>query len=417
MIDKVCQFVGGSQPPKSVFSDSLEDGYIRLIQTRDYKSDKHITYIPKDLARRFCNEQDIMIGRYGPPVFQLCRGLKGAYNVALIKAEPKSNILNDYLYYYLKQNSIFKYIDRLSLRTGGQTGVDLTCLKQYPISLPNLIEQRKIQNVLLCLDKKIELNNRINTELESMAKMLYDYWFVQFDFPMSEAQANALGKPELKGKPYKSSGGKMVFNEVLKRDIPEGWEDGSLVDLGEIVGGSTPSTKDEDNFDKKGTPWITPKDLSKQKNQKFISKGEVSVSKQGIKTASLKVYPKGTVLLSSRAPIGYMAIARNLLTTNQGFKSIIPSKGYSTSFIYYSIKNVMKVIIQYSSGSTFKEISGSTLKTVKIPLPSNNVEALFVKRVEATFKRQDILEQENLELESLRDWLLPMLMNGQVTVK
>jgi type I restriction enzyme S subunit len=238
-----------------------------------------------------------------------------------------------------------------------------------------------------------------------MAKTLYDYWFVQFDFP------NANGKP------YKTSGGKMVYNAELKRDVPEGWSDGTLEDLGQIVGGSTPTTTETDNFCKDGFPWITPNDLSSNQGKKFITRGGIDVSEIGIKSASLKKYPKGTVLLSSRAPVGYMAIARNELTTNQGFKSFIPNKGYSSAFIFYTVRLSLKVIIQYASGSTFKEVSGGVLKTVKILLPPEHLSKKYTESVSAIFARQDNLEQENKKLEAIRDWLLPMLMNGQVTVK
>ncbi|NCC62257.1 MAG: restriction endonuclease subunit S, partial [Verrucomicrobiae bacterium] len=238
-----------------------------------------------------------------------------------------------------------------------------------------------------------------------------------FDFPISKAQAEALGNPALEGKPYKSSGGKMEYNKTLKREIPEGWEEGTLDDLGQIVGGSTPSTTNPENFTANGTPWITPNDLSDNQSNKFITRGALDVSNEGIKNASLKKYPAGTVLLSSRAPIGYMAIARTELTTNQGFKSFIPTTGYPTAFIYYTVKDSLKVITQYASGSTFKEVSAAVLKTVKIPLPQSNIVKQFSKTVEPMFKRQDLLEQENQHLAQLRDWLLPMLMNGQVTVK
>ena len=265
-------------------------------------------------------------------------------------------------------------------------------------------KQDAIASVLETLDKKIELNNQINTELEAMVKTLYDYWFVQFDFPDAD------------GKPYKASGGKMVYNKVLKREIPEGWENGSLDDIGQVVGGSTPSTSERSNFADIATPWITPNDLSKNQGNKFISRGAQDVTADGIKSASLKTYPTGTILLSSRAPIGYMAIAQNPLTTNQGFKSFIPNKGYSTEFVYYSVRNSLKAIEQYSSGSTFKEISGSVLKTVKTVLPESKVVDDYTAKVADIFARQNNLELENKQLSSLRDWLLPMLMNGQVTV-
>ncbi|CRN05520.1 EcoKI restriction-modification system protein HsdS [Pseudomonas sp. URMO17WK12:I11] len=264
--------------------------------------------------------------------------------------------------------------------------------------------QSKISAVLSSLDAKIDCNNRINAELESMAKTLYEYWFVQFDFP------------DVNGNPYKSSSGKMRYNATLKREIPEGWADGTLNDLGQIVGGSTPSTKNPDNFTNNGTPWITPNDLSDNLSNKFITRGAQDVSDEGIKDASLKKYPAGTVLLSSRAPIGYMAIARAELTTNQGFKSFIPCNGYSSAFIYYSVMSSMKAITQYASGSTFKEVSAAVLKTVKITRPEQSIVTKFTQRVDPIFRRQDLLEQENRQLTQLRDWLLPMLMNGQVTV-
>lgn len=208
----------------------------------------------------------------------------------------------------------------------------------------------------------------------------------------------------------------MVYNEELKREIPEGWERGTLNDLGEIVGGSTPSTKQAENFTEKGTPWITPKDLSKNSGNKFIASGGQDVSIEGVKSASLTIYPKNTVLMSSRAPIGYMAIAREPLTTNQGFKSFIPNKGYSMHYIYYAVKNSMKTIVQHSSGSTFKEVSGAVLKTVNVCLPKSDIVESYANKVTSIFNRQNFLELENTELAELRDWLLPMLMNGQVTV-
>jgi type I restriction enzyme S subunit len=405
LVENVCDFIGGSQPAKSEFIHEPKPGYVRLIQTRDYKTDSFPTFIPENSTRKFCDEHDVMIGRYGPPIFQICRGLKGAYNVALLKAKPKEGIDSEFLYYFLKQDSVFQYVDKLSARTGGQTGVDLVSLKKYPIRVPSDIEdQKKLVSSLVAIDKKIKLNNSIIIELEAMAKTLYDYWFVQFDFP------------DANGKPYKTSGGRMVYNSPLKREIPEEWEDGTLEDLGQIVGGSTPSTQIPENFSTEGTPWITPNDLSNNQGNKFISRGEQDVSPLGIKDASLKQYPAGTVLLSSRAPIGYMAIARNEVTTNQGFKSFIPNKGYATEFVYYTVLSSLKAITQYASGSTFKEVSGSTLKTVKVVLPKTSVADLYTSRVQPIFCKQDLVEKENEQLAKLRDWLLPMLMNGQVTV-
>lgn len=322
-----------------------------------------------------------------------------------IVLRPKEGIDSNFLYYLAISPTFRKRAISCMEGTSGRKRVNESTLKLYDILLPQEKQQKKIANVLLALDKKIELNNRINAELEAMAKTLYDYWFVQFDFPNED------------GKPYKSSGGKMVYNTTLKREIPVMFSEGVLDNLGQIVGGSTPDTKDCDNFCIKGVPWITPNDLSNNQGNKYISKGEKNVSDKGIKSASLKKYPLGTVLLTSRAPIGYMAIARKEFTTNQGFKSFIPNKGYPTDFVYYTIKNSLSIIIQFASGSTFKEISTTVLKTVPIVLPPLHIVKDFTNKIDSLTKQQNILEQECSELKKLRDWLLPMLMNGQVTVK
>jgi len=156
-INELIEFEGGSQPDKRVFRASWKLGYVRLIQIRDYKTDKYETYVPTHLARRFCTEQDIMIGRYGPPVFQILRGIAGAYNVALIKAKPRPSINSSYAYYFLKQDKLFAFIEKLSQRSSGQTGVDLNELRQYPLPLPpTKVEQEAIAAVLSDTDALIE---------------------------------------------------------------------------------------------------------------------------------------------------------------------------------------------------------------------------------------------------------------------
>lgn len=323
--------------------------------------------------------------------------------IGLITADS-NKILKNYAYHLFKTKMVREQI-RVTSSGSKVKHTSPERIYEVKVPLPSVSKQRIIADLLDNLEKKIELNNRTNTELEATARTLYNYWFMQFDFP------------DANGKPYKTSGGKMVYNPTLKREIPEGWKAGTLEELAQIVGGSTPSTENPKNFSTKGTPWITPNDLSNNQGNKFISRGGQDVSSEGIKSASLKKYPAGTVLLSSRAPIGYMAISKNELTTNQGFKSFIPNKGYSSEFIYYTVKYSLKAITQYASGSTFKEISGGILKTVKVVLPSMVMSDAFTEKVKPVFNRQDFIETENGKLANLRDWLLPMLMNGQVTIK
>lgn len=344
--------------------------------------------------------QGVVTGRYGTlGEMYFVDGKYWPHNTALYVTTFKGNVPK-YIYYLLSCLGRIRTSDKSAV-----PGVNRNELHEMAVpAIEDKAQQKKIAAVLSILDAKIDCNNRINAELEAMAKTLYDYWFMQFEFP------------DANDKPYKSTGGKMVYNTTLKREIPAGWKDGALDDLGQIVGGSTPSTTNPCNFTSNGTPWITPYDLSGNQENKFITRGAQDVSDAGIKNASLKKHQAGTVLLSSRAPIGYMAIARIELTTNQGFKSFIPTNGYSTAFIYYTVKNALKAITQYATGSTFKEVSGSVLKTVKITLPKSDVIGQFSNTVDSLFRRQDLLEQENQNLTQLRDWLLPMLMNGQVTV-
>lgn len=324
-------------------------------------------------------------------------------DVLTLKVKPQFD--SSFIYYSLFRDDFFDYVMKGSKGTKMPRG-DKNQLLNFHIPKFSIEQQKKIAKVLSDLDTKIELNNKINDNLEKMAKSIYDYWFVQFDFP------DAIGKP------YKTSGGKMVWNEELKREIPMDWEVGALDSIGDIVGGSTPSKIIDDNFCVgDGTPWITPKDLSNNKGKKYISRGEYDVTDRGLKEASLKIMPAGTVLLSSRAPIGYLAISRCNVTTNQGFKSFVPNKGYSSEYIYYTIQNHIPEIEANSSGSTFKEVSTATLRTIKTIIPTNDILLDFNILIKPMFRKQDIAELENQKLSSMRDWLLPMLMNGQVKVQ
>lgn len=172
-IGDLIRFEGGSQPPKAEFKSEYEDGYIRLIQIRDYKSDDYLTYIPEKLARKFCDETDIMIGRYGPPIFQILKGIKGAYNVALMKAIPdEDKVLKEYAYYYLQLDSLFTLIDKLSRRSSGQTGVDLDALNNFPMPLPSIEEQNQIIKVIKLAEDMVSKQEQLIEKKKEFKKGL-----------------------------------------------------------------------------------------------------------------------------------------------------------------------------------------------------------------------------------------------------
>lgn len=235
-----------------------------------------------------------------------------------------------------------------------------------------------------------------------MARQLYDYWFVQFDFPNKN------------GRPYKSSGGKMVWNEKLKTEIPEEWSHTTIEEYAVIKNGATPSTADESNYDGE-IVWITPKDLSDQ-SQKFTFKGERLITHKGYNSCSTTLLPKGTILMSSRAPIGLLSISAVELCTNQGFKSLIPRDENERRFLYYLVNQYLPFIKQLGSGTTFSEVSKEELSKLKVPdIPIRIIKQWDVE-VKPIFDRQEIILREIDALTKQRDELLPLLMNGQVSV-
>ena len=244
----------------------------------------------------------------------------------------------------------------------------------YPVSLD---EQNAIVGTLESIDRKLIVNEQLNDNLEQQAQSYFQELFVD----------NA--SPE--------------------------WTTGTISDLGTVVGGSTPSKTKPEYYTESGIAWITPKDLSINKS-KFVSHGENDITELGLKNSSAAIMPEGTVLFSSRAPIGYIAIAAGEVTTNQGFKSVVPKPEIGTPFVYFFLKNTLPVIEGMASGSTFKEVSGSTMKNVPAVIPDAETLAKFSDFCAPIFAQQRILEEQNQSLATLRDNLLPKLMSGEIDV-
>lgn len=272
------------------------------------------------------------------------------------------------------------------------------------IVLPEYQHQVKAGDLCFIIEQKIRNNNKIVVELEELAKTLYGYWFLQFNFPNE------------KGELYKKSAGALRWCKELKREIPVDWKVGTIANLGEIVGGGTPTSTNEDYYCKNGISWITPNDMAKTNNI-YITHGSRDITELGLKNSSAILMPPGTVLLTSRAPIGYLGIAANEVCTNQGFKSIIPDKKYGSMFIYYTIQALIPYLKSLGTGSTFTEISKDVLAKVKIALPDDKTLAKFNEKVTLIGEKIKIIEEENQELISLRNYLFPFLMTGQVVFK
>ena len=359
------------------------NGYTEYIAEEDYD---------KWMVRGFPKVGDVILTTEAPlgEVAQL-KEEKVALAQRIVCLRGKDNVLdNTYLKYYLQSGKGQK---SLSARESGTTvtGIKQAELRRVDIEYPAYDDQRRIASILSSLDRKIELNNKINADLEEMAQAIFKNRFVDFE-------------------PFKD--GKFVDSELGM--IPKGWNVGRLDEIADVVGGSTPSKAKPEYYTQKGIAWLTPKDLSNHPAV-YSSRGEIDITEEGYNSTSTKLMPKGTILFTSRAPIGYISIAQNDICTNQGFKSLVPKKA-GTCFLYCFLKYVTPEIENKSTGSTFKEASGSLMKSLQVIMPEQKVFEDFETIVSPLFARIESLEKENSRLSLLRDTLLPRFMSGELEV-
>ena len=337
-------------------------------------------------------ENDILISNIRPYFKKIWKAdRRGCCSNDVLCIRANNNVDTEFLYYLLSQDLFFAYV--MSGANGSKMPRgDKQQIMNWEIEIPSEKEdQRRIASILSSLDRKIELNNKINADLEEMAQAIFKNWFVDFE-------------------PFKD--GKFVDSELGK--IPEGWKVGRLDEIADVVGGSTPSKAKPEYYTQKGIAWLTPKDLSNHPAV-YTSRGEIDITEGGYNSTSTKLMPKGTILFTSRAPIGYISIAQNDICTNQGFKSLVPKKA-GTCFLYCFLKYVTPVIENKSTGSTFKEASGSLMKSLQVIMPEQKVFEDFETIVSPLFARIESLEKENSRLSLLRDTLLPRLMSGELEV-
>ena len=311
-------------------------------------------------------------------------------------------VLNDqevdfeYVYYFIKT----QYQHLRNLSSGVRNNLNSNDVKELKINLPsNIKEQQKIAAVLSALDAKIELNQRINAELEAMAKTLYDYWFVQFDFP------------DENGKPYKSSGGKMVWSEALKREIPAGWEVKRLGQALKTSLGGTPSTHNKVFWENASIPWLNSGDIA---NFPVIRPSSY-ISQQGVNNSAATLLPKGSVVVSVVRYIRPSIIAFDACT-NQSVVGIRESEELKNAFIYPFLVNEVPRLMQLRTGAQQPHINKEIVDAINLCIPEKNVLKKYYNLNEPIYQQIINLAFESQTLTELRDWLLPMLMNGQVTV-
>ena len=329
------------------------------------------------------SEPSIVIGRSGTignP--QLINEKFWAHNTTLFVKNFKGNDLK-YIYYLLLNTDINKMKSGSNIPTLNRNHL-------HPIlvnATTNKILQKKIATVLSNIDDNIELNNKINAELEAMAKTIYDYWFLQFEFPNEE------------GKPYKSSGGKMVWNEELKREIPEGWEVNKLGNIFSFIKGKNPDSLSNEKNSYNLYPYI---------NIEVATGGKI----QFCNGKSMILSDGETIMVMDGAASGEIYIGNSGVLGSTFSKLVSKDENISNSLIYQILEKIKPVYKKANIGSTVPHANKSFIENIQIALPKNV--SYFSNSFDEIYSKININKKENRELVSLREFLLPLLMNGQV---
>ena len=385
--------------PLSTKREYYEGGTISWINSGEldspfiYKAANFITQKGFDNSSTTIYPQDtILVAMYGAT----------AGKASLLKMEACTNqaicaILpnKDYSPEFIKYNLDTLYDHLVGLSSGSaRDNLSQAGIKELKLIVPQTKrEQESLVTILSLIDKKIELNRQINDNLEAMAKQLYDYWFVQFDFPNEE------------GKPYKSSGGTMVWNEKLKRKIPQGWSNGILSDVANITMGQSP---DGSSYNEDGEGIIF--------YQGSTDFGLRFPDIRQYTTSPSRYANKGDILMSVRAPVGALNIANNDCCIGRGL-SALSSKIGSMTHLYYLMNDFrLKFEGMNSAGTTFGSITKNELFSLPVIIPTKSVFSEFEQVCEPIFYKQMIIGEEINALTKQRDELLPLLMNGQASV-
>lgn len=366
----------------------------------------------------------------------------------------------DFIYWFLSQDHIIKHLQAIAEQsTSAYPSIKPSDLEKLKMTLPSYAEQCAIANILGSLDDKIEQNQNINKILEGIAQAIFKSWFIDFDPVHAKAMALKAGlskkqaergamaviagvcSPKQFAENFKQMDLKLSerlsqMNQSKQDElaytaslfpsefidsklslIPKGWSCKTINKIADVIGGGTPSTKNKDYYcsNEEGFPWLTPKDLSGY-SWKYISEGVKNITDSGLKKSSAKMLPTEAVVISSRAPIGYIAIAENKLSTNQGFKSLVPKNHIDTQILYYWAKSNINKMKAVATGSTFQEITGTSMKNLKIIVSDIVIREQFNNLITASSKSQRIIRHENNILTKIRDALLPKLLSGEIDV-
>jgi type I restriction enzyme, S subunit len=314
-------------------------------------------------------------------------------NTIGLRANPKI-ITNEFLYYCLRND--FENIIKLNRGTS-QPSIKKGDLLKLTLDIPSLVKQSKILNVLWNMDNKIHLNNLIIKNLEQLSQTLFKRWFIDFEFPNEE------------GLPYQSSGGNMLDSEF--GEIPVGWKVDYLASSTEFLSGGTPKTK-ESTYWNGDIPFFTPKDVG---SSAYTTNTEKTITELGLSKCNSRLYSKNTVFITARGTVGKVALANRDMAMNQSCFAL-KNKADNQFYLYGAIRALLREIIQGANGAVFSAINLSDLNRLRLAVPQQELIDKYESIAATLFNQMSELEFENINLQSLRDSLLPKLLSGEIEI-
>lgn len=375
--EMACSFMEASANSKEIGKFTIKKGQVAFTKDSETRDDIGIpTYIADDF-------DGVLLG----------------YHCALITPD-ETKLCGKYLNAFMHSAYIQKYFELNATGSGMRYTLSVDTLESMPLLLPSLEEQKRIGEIFSAIDKKISINHAINQNLEALAKQLYDYWFVQFDFPNEE------------GKPYKSSGGKMVWNDKLKREIPEGWFASSICKIAYILSGGTPSKAVAEYWENGVIPFFGPTDCN---GNVFQIETADHITQKGLDHCASSLFEEGTIIITARGSIGKLVVVGTPMAMNQSCYALQPKEG-EYEYLYFLTIQLIEYLKAKGSGSVFKSIIASDIEASLLCIASAETITQFCKRIKPIMLKikQNIIEIS--ELTKQRDELLPLLMNGQVSL-
>ena len=359
----------------------------------------------KKRLNRYClKENDIVFSRVGSVdrCSFVSKNEEGwLFSGRCLRVRPNPKIIEpQWLYYFFTQSHFKEYVRNKAVGCT-MPSLNTELLSELGISFPSLKDQKKIASVLSALDDKIALNKKMNQKLEAMAKRLYDYWFVQFDFP------------DKNGRPYKTTGGPMTYNPTLKREIPAGWEVSNICPLMEILPGGTPS-KAKPEYWNGEIPFFGPTDYC---GDVFELSTEEHITENGLNNCASALYPPKTIFITARGSVGKLIVCGKPMAMNQSCYALKPFDLEKYEYLFYLTKQLIEQLKKKGSGSVFKSINTLDIEQSFMSIAPNEIIELYCKKVKSIFERIKSNTVEIAKLTALRDKLLPLLMNGQVIVR